>query len=65
MATDAGVLVTCPTCGRTVMQKAMIPMAGPGGQGIRYACIECARKDVVIRAETGTGSEDGDAAPEA
>lgn len=41
------------------MQKAMIPMAGPGGQGVRYACIDCARKDVVIRleTETDTGSE--------
>jgi len=59
VATDAGVLVTCPTCGQPVMQKAMIPMAFPGGQGVRYACIDCARKDVVIRleTETDTGSE--------
>ncbi len=64
MATDAGVLVTCPTCGQTVMQKAMIPMVGPGGQGVRYTCIECARKQVVIRAETGTGSEESDTGPQ-
>jgi DNA-directed RNA polymerase subunit RPC12/RpoP len=41
---DAGVPVTCPGCGETVLQKAMIPILGDGGTGIRYVCVACARK---------------------
>ena len=41
---DAGVPVTCPGCGETVLQKAMIPTLGDDGTGIRYLCVMCARK---------------------
>jgi DNA-directed RNA polymerase subunit RPC12/RpoP len=44
---DAGVRVICPGCGQEVLQKAMIPMLGEDGQGIRYLCTACARKLVV------------------
>ena len=41
---DAGVPVTCPGCGETVLQKTMIPILGEGGSGITYLCPPCARK---------------------
>jgi predicted RNA-binding Zn-ribbon protein involved in translation (DUF1610 family) len=45
MATaDAGVQVPCPHCGTTVLQKAMIPLLGDNGAGIRYLCPTCARQ---------------------
>lgn len=50
MATaDAGIQVPCPACGLTVLQKAMIPVAGEGDQSVRYLCCACARLQVVTR----------------
>jgi predicted RNA-binding Zn-ribbon protein involved in translation (DUF1610 family) len=40
---DAGVEVVCPGCGETVLQKAMIPLLGTDGHGVRYLCPPCAR----------------------
>jgi predicted RNA-binding Zn-ribbon protein involved in translation (DUF1610 family) len=48
---DAGVQVPCPGCGATVLQKAMIPLVGPDGTGIRYLCPACAR-ELVDTAQT-------------
>jgi len=45
---DAGVEVVCPGCGQTVLQKAMIPVVGEDGQGVRYLCIACARALISI-----------------
>jgi DNA-directed RNA polymerase subunit RPC12/RpoP len=42
-ATDAGAEVACPSCGRQVLQKQMIPVLGGGGGGVAYLCVECAR----------------------
>jgi hypothetical protein len=41
-AKDAGAEVACPSCGRTVLQKQMIPVLGEGG-GVAYLCVDCAR----------------------
>lgn len=41
---DAGVLVDCPQCGATVLQKAMIPILADGGAGVHYLCVTCARQ---------------------
>jgi hypothetical protein len=41
---DAGVPVTCPGCGETVLQKTMILILGEGGNGITYLCPPCAHK---------------------
>jgi hypothetical protein len=56
---DAGVPVTCPGCGETVLQKTMIPILGPGGQGIAYLCPPCARKlvDTAPKDVAGTGED--------
>ena len=40
---DAGEEVLCPSCGAQVLQKAMIPVLGDDGVGVRYLCVECAR----------------------
>ena len=39
---DAGAEVACPSCGRQVLQKQMIPVLGDEG-GMTYLCVECAR----------------------
>jgi DNA-directed RNA polymerase subunit RPC12/RpoP len=58
---DAGGRVECPSCGLTVLQKAMIPILGDGGSGMGYLCVACAREHVVGVAEA---DPDGpDAAP--
>src|ERR1700736_318450 len=44
---DAGERVPCPSCGETVLQKAMIPVLGEDGTGIRYLCVTCARLLIV------------------
>ena len=56
---DAGVPVTCPGCGETVLQKTMIPILGQGGKGIAYLCPLCARKlvDAAPRDVAGTGED--------
>ena len=54
---DAGVPVTCPGCGETVLQKTMIPILGEGGKGISYLCPPCARKLVDTAAEDVARSE--------
>ncbi|MDQ3758099.1 MAG: hypothetical protein M3394_09655 [Actinomycetota bacterium] len=41
-AKDAGAEVACPSCGKAVLQKQMIPVLGDGG-GVAYVCKECAR----------------------
>ena len=38
---EHGVEVQCPSCGQTVLQKAMIPVLVEGAKG--YLCRECAR----------------------
>jgi hypothetical protein len=57
---DAGVLVTCPGCGNTVLQKAMIPVLVPQAVdtdatgdpvSMGYLCIPCARLQIVIPTE--------------
>ena len=40
---DAGVQVACPSCGRTVYQKSMIPVLDGSGPGIVLICRDCAR----------------------
>ena len=59
---DAGERVSCPSCGETVLRKAMIPVLGEGGQGIRYLCVACARTFVVHGAgadASGTETDEG------
>ncbi len=51
---DAGERVTCPSCGENVFQKAMIPVLGDGGTGMRYLCLACAR---ALIAEAGAEPE--------
>ena len=53
---DAGVPVTCPGCGESVLQKTMIPILGQGGKGITYLCPPCARNlvDTAPKAVAGT-----------
>lgn len=63
MAThDAGVRVTCPGCGQEVLQKAMIPLLGEDGQGIRYLCTACARKLVVTLPDPADDADEGEPA---
>jgi predicted RNA-binding Zn-ribbon protein involved in translation (DUF1610 family) len=60
-AHDAGVEVTCPACGQTVLQKAMIPILADDGKGIRYVCPACARaliKPPTPAADDGLPEED-------
>ena len=57
---DAGVLVTCPQCGETVLQKTMIPILGEGGHGIAYLCPPCART-LVDTAPKDVARPDGEA----
>ena len=52
---DAGVPVTCPACGETVLQKTMIPILGQGGQGIAYLCPPCARRSSTPHRRTWPG----------
>lgn len=40
---DAGVQVECPSCGRTVYQKAMIPVLVGDGPEHTLICAQCAR----------------------
>jgi DNA-directed RNA polymerase subunit RPC12/RpoP len=58
---DAGERVPCPSCGETVLQKAMIPVLGEDGTGMRYLCVNCARALVVQGAEAA-GPEPDEAA---
>jgi DNA-directed RNA polymerase subunit RPC12/RpoP len=60
---DAGERVPCPSCGETVLQKAMIPILGEGGTGMAYLCVDCARKLIVqvVDAEPGGAEADDDA----
>jgi hypothetical protein len=46
-ATDAGVLVTCPSCGETVLQKSMIPVLAEGGDH-KLICVTCARAQLKV-----------------
>ena len=41
---EHGVEVQCPSCGQTVLQKAMIPVLVDGAKG--YLCRECARSRI-------------------
>ena len=45
---DAGEHVPCPSCGQTVLQKAMIPVLQDGSK--TYVCVECARRMIVAPA---------------
>jgi DNA-directed RNA polymerase subunit RPC12/RpoP len=56
-AHDAGVEVACPGCGQIVLQKAMIPMVGEGGNGVRYLCIACARALIVPPSVPDNGTQ--------
>jgi DNA-directed RNA polymerase subunit RPC12/RpoP len=47
MAGEAGEQIPCPGCGNVVLKKAMIPVLGEDGTGMRYLCVECARKLIV------------------
>jgi len=39
-----GEVATCPSCGREVLQKQMIPVLADGGPpGHAYLCVDCAR----------------------
>jgi len=52
---DAGELTTCPSCGREVRKKAMIPVLRaivPAG----YLCQECARASLARPAPATGGS---------
>jgi DNA-directed RNA polymerase subunit RPC12/RpoP len=57
-AHDAGVQVTCPGCGQTVLQKAMIPVLGEEGLGVRYLCATCARALMAPPTIAGGGLSD-------
>jgi DNA-directed RNA polymerase subunit RPC12/RpoP len=59
-APDAGVVVDCPSCGSSVLQKAMIPVLGEGGTGVRYLCVACARQ-FVDTAPKDVPRDEGDA----
>ncbi len=58
-AHDAGVEVACPRCGQIVLQKAMIPIVGEGGNGVRYLCVACARA-VILPPTVPDGVADSD-----
>jgi DNA-directed RNA polymerase subunit RPC12/RpoP len=58
---DAGELVPCPSCGQTVLQKAMIPVLGEGGTGMAYLCVTCARALIVPPTDAASGG--AEAAP--
>ncbi|MDQ6615919.1 MAG: hypothetical protein M3083_14580 [Actinomycetota bacterium] len=47
-AHDAGVQVTCPGCGQTVLQKAMIPVLVDEGPLHHYLCVPCARALIAL-----------------
>jgi DNA-directed RNA polymerase subunit RPC12/RpoP len=47
VAGEAGERGPCPDCGTEVLEKSMIPILGTDGTGIRYVCVECARKLIV------------------
>ncbi len=59
---DAGVEVECGGCGLTVLQKAMIPMLGDGGVGLRYRCPTCARA-LIVPPTVPDGTGDGAGEP--
>ena len=49
-APEAGEVVTCPRCGREVLQKTMIPVLADAAPGVvaapgseQLVCVECAR----------------------
>jgi DNA-directed RNA polymerase subunit RPC12/RpoP len=52
---DAGVEVTCPGCGLTVLQKGMIPVLAGVAPGFSYLCVACARAAIVPATVPGTG----------
>jgi DNA-directed RNA polymerase subunit RPC12/RpoP len=58
---DAGERVPCPSCGQTVLQKAMIPILGDGGTGMGYLCVACARALITPVADADPGGQDADA----
>jgi predicted RNA-binding Zn-ribbon protein involved in translation (DUF1610 family) len=58
---DAGVEVVCPGCGETVLQKAMIPLLGEDGSGVRYLCPPCARA-LMVPPPAGTANKPAPAA---
>ena len=60
---DAGEQVPCPSCGRTVLQKAMIPVLGEDGTGMRYLCPACARALIGQVTEAAEGGPDSEAEP--
>jgi DNA-directed RNA polymerase subunit RPC12/RpoP len=62
---DAGEQVPCPSCGQTVLQKAMIPVLGDGGTGMGYVCITCARGFIGQVTEAAEGGRDSDEEAEA
>jgi DNA-directed RNA polymerase subunit RPC12/RpoP len=57
---DAGEQVPCPSCGQTVLQKAMIPVLGDEGSGVRYLCIACARALIVSVGDAEPGGPEAD-----
>jgi len=48
---EAGEQVPCPSCGQTVMQKAMIPIQKDDQKS--YVCVECARRLIEPAVTTG------------
>ena len=56
---DAGEWVGCPSCGTTVLGKAMIPVLGEEGSGVRYLCVACARALIVKPGGTPSVSGNG------
>jgi DNA-directed RNA polymerase subunit RPC12/RpoP len=57
---DAGELVPCPSCGQTVLQKAMIPILGDDGSGMAYRCVPCARALIGPVIDAAPGGTDAD-----
>jgi DNA-directed RNA polymerase subunit RPC12/RpoP len=58
---EAGEWVTCPSCGDRVLGKSMIPVLGPGGSGVSYLCVTCARAAIVRPDGSARAEADGSA----
>lgn len=48
---QTGVIIACPECATSVLQKSMIPM-GVVDSTIHYLCVPCARKQIATAPKT-------------
>ena len=48
---QTGVVVACPRCGESVLQKTMIPLGVVDGV-VNYVCVPCARTMITTNASS-------------